>query len=105
FGYQWNRYARVQLDSANGTSISEDRFIAVTGWSPNDLAGKMVLDAGAGAGRFTEVAIRWGAEVCAVDLSSAIFAARANVRDADRATFVQADCFNLPFPSKSFDFA
>ena len=26
FGFQWNRFARTQLDSANGTTISRDRF-------------------------------------------------------------------------------
>ena len=105
FGAQWTEFARTQLDSANRTSISEDRFRAVTGWAPADLSGKSVLDVGCGSGRFTEVATGWGAEVTALDLSSAVYAARANAAGAERARFVQADALGMPFPTRSFDFA
>jgi len=105
FGEQWNAFARTQLDSANGTTISEDRFAAVTGWAPKDLSGKSVLDVGCGAGRFTEVAVRWGAHVTALDLSSAVYAASRNVAGADCARFVHADALAMPFAPRSFDFA
>ena len=39
-----------ELDSANGTRFSEERFRAISGWTPEDLAGKLVLDAGCGTG-------------------------------------------------------
>jgi 2-polyprenyl-3-methyl-5-hydroxy-6-metoxy-1,4-benzoquinol methylase len=105
FGAQWREFARTQLDSANGTHISEARFGSVTGWQRGDLAGKTVLDVGCGAGRFAEVAISWGGKVTAVDLSEAVHAARANVRGGDRARFVQGNGMALPFPKRSFDFA
>jgi 2-polyprenyl-3-methyl-5-hydroxy-6-metoxy-1,4-benzoquinol methylase len=105
FGAQWTEFARTQLDSANGTRISEERFAAVTGWRPEDLAGKSVLDVGCGSGRFTEVALKWGAEVTALDLSSAVYAARANAAGAEVARFVQANALSMPFAPRSFDFA
>lgn len=105
FGAQWTEFARTQLDSANGTSISELRFREVTGWCPTDLANRTVLDVGCGSGRFTEAALRWGAHVTAVDLSEAVFAARTNVKGAERARFVQANATDLPLPKRSFDFA
>ena len=76
FGRQWNKFARLQMDSQNGTSFSRDRFYSITEWEPADLKGKLVLDAGCGAGRFSEVVLQDGAEVVAVDLSSAVDACR-----------------------------
>src|SRR5262249_21242944 len=48
---QWNRFARTQLDSANGTTESRDTFVEKTGWALADLKGVRVLDAGCGMGR------------------------------------------------------
>ena len=64
-----------------------------------------MIDIGCGAGRFTEVALKWGAWVTAVDLSTAVYAARASVAGGERARFVQADALALPLPKKAFDFA
>ena len=55
FGYQWNLFKAEQLDSANGTDLSAQRFFSETGWSAADMAGKWLLDAGCGAGRFLDV--------------------------------------------------
>ncbi len=100
FGEQWNRYRRVQLDSVTGKPLSRTRFFAGTGW-PERLDGERVLEVGCGAGRFTEVLVSTGAEVVAVDATSAVEACRETV--GDRATIVQADLFDLPFPEDSFD--
>jgi len=104
FGYQWNRFDRVQLDSANGTTQSRDAFIEKTGWGVEDLRGKRVLDAGCGMGRFAEVCADAGAEVHAVDLSSAVDACQRNVGARDNVAVYQADIMNLPFPEGSFDY-
>ena len=100
FGEQWNRYRRVQLDSVTGKPLSRERFFAGTGW-PERLDGERVLEVGCGAGRFTEVLVSTGAEVVAVDATSAVEACRETVGDA--ATIVRADLFDLPFPEESFD--
>src|SRR3954470_15618611 len=46
FGLQWNRFRRTQLDSATGLPISRTRFFAESGWTPDELRGRSVLDAG-----------------------------------------------------------
>ena len=50
-----------------------------TGFTPDDLRGKLVLDAGVGAGRYADVISRWGTDVVGVDLSFAVEAAARNV--------------------------
>lgn len=104
FGFQWNQFARTQLDSASGTTRSRDTFVQKTGWSLDDLRGKLVLDAGCGMGRFAEVCADAGAEVHAVDLSTAVDAAFGNLGHLAPVHFYQADILDLPFPSDSFDF-
>ena len=103
FGFQWNRFARTQLDSVTGTTITRDRFLASTGWTASDVAGRRVLDVGCGAGRFTEVALSLGAEVVAVDYSSAVDACWANNGASGRVDVLQADVYHLPFEPGTFE--
>ena len=104
FGYQWNRYARLQLDSQNGTMFSHERFHSITEWTPAELAGKLVLDVGCGSGRFSEVALAAGAEVVAMDLSSAVDAARNNLGHHPKLHCVQASIYEMPFREGLFDY-
>jgi SAM-dependent methyltransferase len=100
FGLQWNRFSRVQLDSVNGGSYSRRRFDSELGWTGSELAGRWVVDAGCGSGRFAEIAASLGAEVVAVDLSSAVDAAVQNLRRFPNAHVVQADITHLPLRSR-----
>ena len=104
FGFQWNAFRATQLDSHSGVPISRSRFIEQTGWTREDLHGKLVLDIGCGAGRFAEIALDLGAEVVAVDYSSAVDACLANLGSNERLTVMQADVYRLPFKPESFDF-
>jgi SAM-dependent methyltransferase len=97
FGLQWNRFARVQLDSHTGAGYSRRRFDTEVGWTAAELGGEWVLDAGCGSGRFAEIASGYGAEVLAVDLSSAVEAARDNLSHLPNVHVVQADLRALPF--------
>jgi SAM-dependent methyltransferase len=105
FSFEWNRFHDVQLDVLNDTDQSEKEFRAKTGWSPEDFKGKLVLDVGVGAGRFSEIASRWGAQVVGVDLSFAVDAARKNIGGRKGVHVVQADLFRLPFRPGTFDLA
>jgi len=105
FGRQWNRYARLQLDSLNGTHFSRERFYSITEWEPALLADKLVLDVGCGAGRFSEIALQDGAEVVAVDLSSTVDACRDNLGTIPKLHCVQASVYELPFRDATFDIA
>jgi SAM-dependent methyltransferase len=105
FGYEWNRFSAVQLDSRNGTRQSEQALAASTGWSGADYRGRLVLDAGVGSGRFAEIAAREGGEVVGIDLTSAVEAAWSNVGRRERVHVVQADIFAMPFRESTFDLA
>ncbi|MGP0019191.1 MAG: methyltransferase domain-containing protein [Candidatus Sulfotelmatobacter sp.] len=102
FGFQWLKHNKTQLDDENSRRSEKD-FILRTRLEPADLAGKLVLDVGCGMGRYAEVATRWGARVVGIDLSQAVEAAAANLRERD-ASILQADALRLPFAPESFDY-
>ncbi len=106
FGLQWNTFRKTQLDSYTGTSISRDRLTRMLGGDLSILQGKTVLEAGCGAGRFTEILLSYGANVFAIDLSSAVEANYDNCRGFTQGAnyFVcQADIRNLPLAPGQFD--
>jgi ubiquinone/menaquinone biosynthesis C-methylase UbiE len=97
FGYQWNKFSKVQLDSFNGSDESESRLLSQSNLTLKDFKGKVVLEVGAGNGRFTELLLKYGAKVIAVDYSTAIEANYKNNSSKDNEViFMQADLFNLP---------
>jgi SAM-dependent methyltransferase len=61
------------------------------------------LEAGCGAGRFTELMLEAGATVFAIDLSDAVEANYQNCSRFDRYYVAQADMMNLPIPPEQFD--
>ena len=104
FGHQWNIFAKTQLDSFGRHNISEERFFKATGWTKKELFGKLVLDIGCGSGRFSEIALKYGAIVVAIDYSIAIDAAYDNLKKHKNFFCFQADIYSLPFKKNSFDF-
>lgn len=104
FGIQWNLFKKTQLDSFSGHPISKERFWKSTGWEPEELKEKWVLDAGCGAGRFAEIALDAGAKVIAIDYSNSVDACYANLKGHHNLHLVQADIFSLPFAKESFHF-
>jgi len=103
FGWQWTHFPRSQLDSHTGTTISRDRLVRCLGGSLEAVRGKVVLEAGCGAGRFTEILLDAGARVVATDLSAAVDANYGNCGH-HRGYFVcQADIRALPVAPRSFD--
>lgn len=102
FGDQWAQHRTTQLDSHTGTSVTRDRFEAITGWRRHDLVGASTLDAGSGAGRFSEVAVSLGAKLTTLDLSTAAYATRKTLSGAD-ATVVRGDLLQPPLRRASFE--
>ena len=103
FGEQWNHFRRTQIDKFNGTDLSKERFYSGTGWSPAELKGAKILEAGCGAGRFTQIMVDAGAQVYSVDLSSAVDACFVNNGPRENLCVVQADLCRIPFRHHSFD--
>lgn len=104
FAFEWQRWGQVQIDRHAGHTLSEQRFLADSRWEPDWMRDKLILDAGCGAGRFTDVAAKLGARVIAVDLSGAADACRANnAAHGTRVQVVQASFYTLPFRKDLFD--
>ncbi len=102
FGMQWNKFRKAQLDSHLGHTISADRFWKATGWDPKKMKGSWVLDAGCGAGRFAEIVLSSGANVVALDYSSAANACYLNLKEHSNLRVVQGDIYALPFSPEHF---
>ena len=106
FGLQWNTFSKVQLDSHNGSTESEDRLFSQSLLSANDFKGLTILEIGSGNGRFTELFLKYGARVISVDYSTAIDAKLSNNQhyfNSHKFLPIQADLFELPLLEESFD--
>ncbi len=105
FGFQWNRFEQIQVDRfRTGRPQSRERFFAATGWEPERLAGKLVLEVGSGAGRFTQVVLsHTESEIYSVDLSRAVEANYRNNGPHPRLHLFQASIYDLPFADAQFD--
>ena len=99
FGWQWQHFTQHDTKYA-------DQFL---GWiapvTPEFFKDKIVLEAGCGKGRHTQLVAGWGArEVIGVDLSAAVETAYAATRHLDNAHIVQADIYRLPI-ARTVDYA
>jgi SAM-dependent methyltransferase len=103
FSFEWKLHRHTQFDARTG-GASTARFRQVTGMDPHELRGKIVLDAGVGAGRFADVVVRAGARVVGIDLSLAVESAHTTLARFDNAAFVQGDLLAPPFRPGAFDF-
>ena len=96
FGRQWNRYD-VARGGRRGHLSRQDRN------GPALLAGKLVLDAGCGGGRYALLLSRIGARVIGVDLSSAVNKAASLCLKYPETLIIQADLCRLPLARECFD--
>ncbi|QEH38603.1 Ubiquinone biosynthesis O-methyltransferase [Aquisphaera giovannonii] len=99
FGRQWNRYDVMREEEDEAT------FEVKTGMPAASLAGKLVLDAGCGGGRYSRLVGSRGARVLGVDLSSAVEKARALCSGLPGVLIAQADLLDLAVADESFDAA
>jgi len=95
FGYEWNEFA--EYDAQNFLEL-------IYPVEPKYFSSKLGLDCGCGAGRHTQQAVAYGAEMVAMDLSWAVDASYKKNLPTAQAMVVQCDVFNLPFKPKRFDF-
>lgn len=98
FGYSWKAFPRY-------CDFYQEQFLDwIWPVKPQDLDGKVVLDAGCGSGRHVYQAARLGAkEVVGFDLSEAIDVAYKNTKEYKNIHLLQADIYNLPL-SPVFDY-
>jgi SAM-dependent methyltransferase len=98
YDLQWNRFRIVRPDEDRAT------FEARTGLVPAEVAGKVVLDAGCGMGRYLRVAAALEPRrLVGIDLSGAVRAARDATRGLPHVEIVQGDLLRPPFAGETFD--
>jgi SAM-dependent methyltransferase len=104
FGWQWRKYRRTQLDSYTGLSVSRNRLEHCLGMPVEGLKGKVVLECGSGAGRFTELLLGNCDYLVSTDLSDAVDANLENLKDrGPKYTLLQSDLNKSPLPREAFD--
>jgi ubiquinone/menaquinone biosynthesis C-methylase UbiE len=104
FGLQWNKFKKTQLDSFTGQPISENRLKLSIGEPLENLKGKLILEAGSGAGRFTEVLAKYQPQLYTFDFSHAVDANYDNNKTSKDTQFFQADIRKIPLTEASFDY-
>jgi len=104
FGLQWNSFRRTQLDSYSKFPLSEKRLMRCFGDGLySNISGSLILEAGCGAGRFTEVLLKNNANVVSIDMSNAVDANQKNFPQNESHLIAQADICKLPFMAEQFD--
>lgn len=103
FGLQWLKHAKTQLDSHTGLTITRDRLSRMFGPLYSQLDSKIVLEAGCGAGRFTEILLESNSLITAIDLSVAVLANFENNGKNPNMRIARASITELPFEKEQFD--
>ena len=103
FGIQWNEFELTQFDSFTNLPNTENRLKKCTGWNLNKLKNKKVLEIGSGAGRFTQIFLKYGAQIVTSDLSTAIYANSKNNKSKN-VIFIRSDFKSLQGFENSFDY-
>ena len=107
FGYEWNRWPRVQFESENvGTRMTGHTtrmWEAITALTEKQLDGKTIVEFGCGPGRFLDVVRRRGGRAVGIDLSLAVEAAGDNFAYDPNVLIVQGDILIPPFREQVFD--
>lgn len=105
FGYQWNRWRRVQFEAENEGRPMEGHtrrmWERICGDAP--LRGGVVAEFGCGAGRFIDVVRSKGGRAIGLDLSGAVEAAAENFRGDSGVLICQADALRPPLRAGALD--
>ena len=103
FGLQWNMFSQTDLDSFTKKPFSKNRLETALGQPLETIRGLKILEAGSGAGRFTEVLLKYGAEIYSFDLSNAVEANYKNNVPHRNLTLFQGDIMDIHFQDEFFD--
>ena len=103
FSFQWSHYTTVLHDSLHDSTFSLRDFTEKFDLGPEDVRGRLFLDAGCGTGRVCEILAGWGGYVVGVDLSRSVEVARQHLQPFDNVVVLQGDIGDLPFRPEAFD--
>ena len=99
FGFSWNKfpdiYKKEKEDFLNWIYPVKEEF----------FKDKVVLDAGCGNGLHAKMASEFGAKIVfGIDLSSAVNAAKRNIKGHKNIQILQGNIYSLPFKKNTFDY-
>lgn len=107
FGYEWQRWPRVQFESENeGKPMARHTkrmWQIITDRKEGSITGQTVVEFGCGPGRFLDIVRKQGAIAVGIDLSQAVEVARSNFADDADVLIVQGDLNYPPFKESVFD--
>ncbi|MER3422194.1 MAG: hypothetical protein C4293_02130 [Nitrospiraceae bacterium] len=107
FGYEWNRWPRLQFEAENThrpmAGHTMRMWETITEADECHVQNKTIVEFGCGPGRFLDVVRRKGGKAIGLDLSLAVEAARRNFADDPDVLVVQGDLSNPPFRDGVFD--
>jgi ubiquinone/menaquinone biosynthesis C-methylase UbiE/uncharacterized protein YbaR (Trm112 family) len=104
FSYEWKMFRFGERNWGQDIEHRKQLFLDALGASPDDLRGKLILDAGCGSGALAiEMARSFGMEVLALDLAFGIEQAYQH-NDNPYVHFVQGSVLDLPVQEQRFDY-
>jgi len=105
WGEQWGHYQLTQFDSYTKKPLSKKRLEFILGNQLKILKNKNVLEVGSGAGRFSEVLLKAGANLHSIDASKAVeYNYKNNKKKSKKFQIAQSDLYNIPYRDNSFDY-
>lgn len=107
FGYQWNKWSKIQFDSANIGKKMEGYTLMmwdrITHILDKDLNNQVIVDIGCGPGRYIETIRDKNGIAIGIDLSDAVEAAGEIFSKDPNVLICQADALHSPIRSNSID--
>ncbi len=103
FGHEWKSHPLIQFDRITGSDISKSRLERCIGMSLDKIEGQDLLEAGSGAGRFTDLLVKAKANVHSFDLSIAVEVNKSNIGNMPNYAICQASINEIPYPDNVFD--
>lgn len=104
FSSEWDHHFKAGLDRTWGWTIKSrvEQFYLETETAPENIAGKLVLDAGCGNGQLSEAISNEGATVVGLDYSTSVIEAEKH-RQSPNVHFIRGDLQHPPFKPGVFD--